>query len=612
MAIEATRARSRAQPRIRHPTGPGYRPRVTDDTRPLADQGAPQVIAGRYRLTGVIGLGGMATIHRATDLRGGRDVAVKLLRPEISVDREFAERFRREALAATVLRHPNIVACLDTGTDPAGPFMVMELIEGEDLAARIRRDGALAPADVARIGLDIARGLHAAHTRGIVHRDVKPGNIMLARDGRSMITDFGIARLAADAEAVLPGTTLGSVQYFSPEQAQGRPTSAATDIYGLGLVLFEALTARRPWTGATTAELAADRVGAPAPSPRDLRPNTPISLDAVIVRALAPEPADRFENGGAMAAALEPIVGRIDRTGTTRTGNPGSPDAAPPVGRSRGFGLRRRRPVAVGPGGPGPVKRPYRSDGGLRRSFLVFAIIGVAIVGTVIALSGSASGSIVQATDEPTEGPTSAPPTDGPTATPQSTADATVTPAPTPTEPPTELCRPFLDLACATGPGRFMPTGFGLPMAFALGDGWSVARHDDSIVTLTRAEGSVTFAIDVGLADPSQGGLGNGGPRALLRAVAATVGLTGTGPATVRIDGRRGASTDLTPDPDARPEILVAGDVAIHAEPDRTTRIVALDVDGTILVIVIEPAADTTLRDLLDTADDVAASLRFG
>ena len=234
----------------RDPAAP--RPTDGDDVRLIGD---------RYRLGPVIGRGGMATIHRAIDTRSERAVAVKLLRPEVSRDPDLAQRFRREALAATVLRHPNIVACLDTGTDGDQPYLVMELIEGEDLAARLKRSGRLAAWQVARIGLDIARGLGVAHTRGIVHRDIKPGNILLAADGRAMVADFGIARLAIDAEAALPGTTLGSVHYFSPEQARGLTTTPASDVYGLGLVLYEALTGRRAWTGDTTDAIALARVG---------------------------------------------------------------------------------------------------------------------------------------------------------------------------------------------------------------------------------------------------------------------------------------------------------------------------------------------------------------
>jgi serine/threonine-protein kinase len=204
--------------------GLGYRRGVTAPSEPSGQSAPPpsdRLLGGRYRLGPIVGRGGMATIYRATDVRTEHEVAVKILRPEVATDRDLAHRFRREALAATVLRHPNIVACLDTGTDGHQAYLVMALVDGEDLAARLRRSGRLAPWQVAHIGLDVARGLGVAHVRGIVHRDVKPGNILLARDGRAMVTDFGIARLAADAEGAVPGTTLGSVHYFSPEQAKG-------------------------------------------------------------------------------------------------------------------------------------------------------------------------------------------------------------------------------------------------------------------------------------------------------------------------------------------------------------------------------------------------------
>ena len=319
---------------------------VPDDAR---------LIANRYRLGEIIGRGGMATIYRAHDTRLGRDVALKLLRPEISADRDLADRFRREALAATVLRHQNIVACVDTGSDPAGPFLVMDLIEGEDLAARLTRTGPLPATEVARIGLDIARALGVAHIRGIVHRDVKPSNILLARDGRAMITDFGIARLAADAEAALPGTTLGSVQYFSPEQAQGLTTTPASDVYGLGLVMFEALTGRRPWSGETPGQIAVARVGARAPSPRDSRPDVPIPLDGVVTRALAADPADRYPSGSAMAIALEPVVGAVDpAVSTTVVDRSGWSSGAP---RARAGTAAARRRSARPPSGRGIGRR---------------------------------------------------------------------------------------------------------------------------------------------------------------------------------------------------------------------------------------------------------------
>ena len=286
-----------------------------DPAAHVPDEG--RLVGGRYRLAEVIGVGGMATVHRALDTRLDRAVAIKLLRREVIADVDIAMRFRREALAATVLRHPNIVACLETGTDDGQPFLVMELIEGEDLAARLRRVGRLSAAETARIGLDVARALGVAHVRGIVHRDIKPGNILLARDGRAMVTDFGIARLAADAEGAVPGTTLGSVHYFSPEQAKGDTTTAASDVYSLGLVLYESSTGRRAWSGETTAALAAARIGAEAPSPRALRPEIPAALDAIVVRALDPDRDRRYPNGNALASALEPIVARPDPSSPT-------------------------------------------------------------------------------------------------------------------------------------------------------------------------------------------------------------------------------------------------------------------------------------------------------
>ena len=179
------------------------------------------------------GRGGMATVHRALDTTLGRTVAVKLLRSEVIEDTDIAMRFRREALAATVLRHPNIVACLETGTDDGQPFLVMELIEGEDLAARLRRSGRLAPAEAARIGLDVARALAVAHVHGIVHRDVKPANILLARDGRAMVTDFGIARLSATPRGPCRGPRSAPSTISAPNRPRARrprprPTSTAS------------------------------------------------------------------------------------------------------------------------------------------------------------------------------------------------------------------------------------------------------------------------------------------------------------------------------------------------------------------------------------------------
>ena len=264
-----------------------------------------QVLGGRYRLVELLGTGGMATIYRATDTGLGRDVALKLLRPEYLRDPDFSSRFRQEAQAAASLSHPNIVTVYDYGEDPSGPYIVMELIDGEDLATILRRSGTLPPRQVARIGAGVARALAAAHARGLVHRDIKPGNVLIGTDGQVKVVDFGIARAIAEAQVTLPGTTLGSVHYFSPEQARGEPATAASDIYSLGIVLFEMLTGSRPWEGDSAASVALARLSGPIPDPMTVRPSVPPDLAAITRRALALDPRDRWASASVLADALE-------------------------------------------------------------------------------------------------------------------------------------------------------------------------------------------------------------------------------------------------------------------------------------------------------------------
>src|SRR4051794_13037783 len=269
----------------------------------------------------------MARIYRGHDNQLDRDVAIKLLRPEYGRDPDFGSRFRHEAQAAASLNHPNVVSVYDYGQDAAGPFIVMELVDGEDLASIIKRSGALPPRQAARITAEAARALHAAHQRGIVHRDVKPGNIMIDRDGRVKVTDFGIARAIAEAQMTLPGTTLGSVHYFSPEQARGDQTTPASDIYSLGIVLFELLTGRRPWEADSAAAVAMARLAGPAPDPAALRSGIPSDLVAIDRKALATEPADRWSAASSMAAALEAFLAGTAVPGVAAIGA-GGPTAA--------------------------------------------------------------------------------------------------------------------------------------------------------------------------------------------------------------------------------------------------------------------------------------------
>ena len=251
------------------------------------------LLGGRYRLDQVLGQGGMATIFGATDDKLGREVAVKVLRPEYGADAQFVERFEHEAQAAASLSHPNIVQVYDYGTDSAGPYIVMEQVSGGDLASALGKKGSLPPTAVANMGQQVADALAAAHAAGLVHRDIKPSNILLSPDGRVQVADFGIAQAAAGSPVTATGITLGSVLYFSPEQARGAAATAASDIYSLGLVMYEMLTGQRAFSGDSPAAVAVARLSGSVPSPMAVRAEVPPALDAIVRWCLAVDPAAR-------------------------------------------------------------------------------------------------------------------------------------------------------------------------------------------------------------------------------------------------------------------------------------------------------------------------------
>ena len=261
----------------------------------------------RYRLDELIGRGGMASVWRATDTVLGRPVAVKRLHPGLIADEEHAERFRREAMLVARLSHPNLVRLLDRGEDADGPYLVMELVDGENLKSLVRREGALPPEEAVRICVEVGRALAYAHAQGVVHRDIKAQNVLLTREGGVKLTDFGIARLMeANGEPGLTRTDMlvGSADYLSPEQADGRPVNARTDVYSLGIVLYECLTGRLPFPGEGFVAVAMRQCSEPLPDPRALAPAVPGWLAATAQRAAAKEPADRYPDAAAFVAAL--------------------------------------------------------------------------------------------------------------------------------------------------------------------------------------------------------------------------------------------------------------------------------------------------------------------
>jgi len=358
-------------------------------------------IANRYMLGDRLGSGGMSTVYQATDRVLERTVAVKVLAEHLSDDEKFVARFRREALAVAKLVHPNIVQVYDTGVDAGRHFIVMEYVEGRSGAQLLQRDGALEPATAVEIAAQACAGLEYAHRMGIIHRDVKPGNLMVIGGPAGgppemtvKLADFGIARAAEQTRLTQVGSVVGTAAYLSPEQSRGEEATPISDVYSLGVVTYQLLTARLPYEGHSLAELAIRRENERPLPPTSYEKNIPESLSAAVLRALENEPEERYVDALAYGAALraglagiapasEATTRIVDQRSTAATRvvprEPRTPTSPARAARPRRTSPPPRRPVA-------PAARPPRKRSRFS-SFMraVLAILMIAIVAGLIA-----------------------------------------------------------------------------------------------------------------------------------------------------------------------------------------------------------------------------------
>ena len=311
----------------------------------------PNLVGGRYELGDMLGRGGMAEVRRAVDTRLGRQVAVKQLRTDLATDPTFQARFRREAQSAAGLNHPTIVAVYDTGeeTDPVTgvsiPYIVMELVEGQTLRDVLRDGRKILPERALELTQGVLDALSYSHKAGIVHRDIKPANVMLTGNGSVKVMDFGIARAVADTSATMTQTAavIGTAQYLSPEQARGETVDARSDVYSAGCLLYELLVGRPPFVGESPVSVAYQHVReAPVP-PSQLDPMITPEVDAIVLKALAKDPDDRYQSAREMKADIARVL----------AGRAGHRD-----------GARSRRGADIPTRVVAPVPRPGRTGAG--------------------------------------------------------------------------------------------------------------------------------------------------------------------------------------------------------------------------------------------------------
>jgi len=348
-----------------------------------------KVLADRYELTEQLGAGGMAEVWLGRDRVLGRTVAVKTLLAQYASDPTFIERFRREAQHAAALNHPNIVSVYDTGSDNGTHYIVMEYVEGRTLRDVVREEGPLLAERVSEIGADACAGLAFAHNHGIIHRDVKPANIMITPAGAVKVADFGIARAASGETVTQTAMVLGTAQYFSPEQAQSAPVDARSDVYSLGVVLYEMLTKQVPFTGSSPVAIAYKHVKEDPAPPSRLNGDVPTDLEAIVMKSLAKNPANRYQSAQEMREDLlralhgQPVEATPVMSDATSMINLGS-DETVMIERTRTKGAKP----------PRTEEERRRRTGLILLGLIVAAILGVAAWALVGILSGPGTATV--------------------------------------------------------------------------------------------------------------------------------------------------------------------------------------------------------------------------
>ena len=353
----------------------------------------PRLLGGRYELDGIVGRGGMAEVFRARDIRLDRIVGVKTLRDDLARDQTFQARFRREAQSAASLNHPSIVAVYDTGEDMVGsipvPYIVMEFVDGRTLRDLLRDDRRLLPERAAEITDGVLRALDYSHRNGIVHRDIKPGNVMLTRSGDVKVMDFGIARAVSDSQLTMTQTAqvIGTAQYLSPEQARGERVDSRSDLYSAGCLLYELLTGRPPFTGDSPVAIAYQHVRENPIPPSQVDPDVPPWADAIVLKAMAKSPADRYQTAADMRADLQRAASGLPVSAAPPTRADLYPPPTQQMGPNTVMGSGRTSqipPVDYDYAGAGYGRRSH-AGGGSRRwlPWVIGLVLVLAVVGAV-------------------------------------------------------------------------------------------------------------------------------------------------------------------------------------------------------------------------------------